>query len=69
MPIDGPNDFIRIVPRVDANGAFGFFATDNARMLLKGSDRDLFDYHFKLRTLCLVLCTLMLIPGPTGYHR
>src|SRR5262249_53827014 len=58
MPIDGPNDFIRIVARIDANGAFSFFATDNTCVLLKGSDRDLFDDHFELSPLYFVLCTL-----------
>ena len=47
MPIDGAHDFIRIVARVDANGEFGALAPNDTRVLLKSSDRDLFDDHLK----------------------
>jgi len=48
VTIDRLDDSLRIIARIDTDGAPGFLAADNARVLLKGGDSDLFDNHFKI---------------------
>ena len=43
--VDGFDDFVRIVARIDADRAPGFLAADHARVLLESGDGDFFDDH------------------------
>ena len=43
--VDGFDDFVRIVARIDADRAPGFLAAHHARVLLESGDGDFFDDH------------------------
>ena len=45
VPLEPRHDGWRVVAGVNANGPTSFSASDQARVLLKGGDGNLFDYH------------------------
>jgi hypothetical protein len=45
VPLKRLDDSFRLITRINTDGAPGLLAPDNARVLLKGSDGNLFDNH------------------------